>query len=201
MEKAMKRVSRKSKIKRHLASALTVLLALSGLAELGLAAPPPASAASAPGAIVKPTATPSAEMALTFQAWKSLRVDEARFVLERMTLEGHLEKMPQIDRSPVEKTPAIRTTAPRAGRAESRADARIEQARMNLEIARDLTVNDYLLVYLSQFKSRDILIDVARRMPPEDVADLLQAYQKLSLGGQIAEHAQLPSPRLSPRPL
>lgn len=198
----MKRFSRPSKIKMRLAPMLSVVVALATLPGVSPAAPAPSPAASAPVAMVKPPSVPAVETALTFQAWKSLRVDEARFVLERMTLEGHLEKMPQIDRSPVEKTPAIRTTTvTRAGRVESRADARIEQARINLEIARDLTVNDYLLVYLSQFKSREVLIDVARRMPPEDVADLLQAYQKLSLGGQIAEHAQFPSPRLSPRPL
>ncbi len=173
----------------------------SGVVAAPAAKPAPVSVpVSAPAVL-----TPPVESAMTFQAWKNLRVDEARLVLERMTLEGQLEKMPQIERSPGEKQAVIRTASPsprpRAGRAESRADARIEQARMNLEIARDLTVNDYLLIYLSQFKSRDILVDVARRMPPEDVAELLLSYQKLVAGGQIAEHTQVPSPRLSPRPL
>lgn len=206
----MNQVVGKTKIETRFAVAGFVLLATlaAGVCpSLGSAAPsvkatmPPVAAPSATPAVL----TPPVESALTYQAWKSLRIDEARLVLERMTLEAQLEKMPQIERSPGEKQAVIRTASPsprpRGGRAESRADARIEQARMSLEIARDLTVNDYLLIYLSQFKSRDILVDVARRMPPEDVAELLLSYQKLSAGGQIAEHSLLPSPRLSPRPL
>lgn len=191
------------------ALAFGVVAVLGASPSIGLSAPAskpaPVSVAVSVPVATPAVLTPPVETALTFQGWKNLRVDEARLVLERMTLEGHLEKMPQIERSPGEKQAVIRTASPsprpRAGRAESRADARIEQARMSLEIARDLTVNDYLLIYLSQFKSRDILVDVARRMPPEDVAELLLSYQKLAAGGQIAEHTQLPSPRLSPRPL
>lgn len=156
-----------------------------------------------------PSPTPN-QAILTFQAWKSLRVDEARLVLERMTYENQLEKMPVIDRSPGEKQAVVRSGTParpmptasqKGGRAESRLESRTEQARMNLEIAQDLTVNDYLVIYLSQFKSREAMLDVARRMPPEDVADLLLANQKLVAGGQFAEHSPNPAPRLSPRPL
>ena len=162
-----------------------------GLAVIGAGA----SAMAAPGdAVVVPTPA----NVLTYQAWKSLRMDEARLVLERMTYENQLEKMPQIDRSPVPKPVAARPV--KGGRPE-RADARIEQARMNLEIAQDLTVNDYLVIYLSQFKSREAMLDVARRMAPEEVADLLISHQKMSSGGQVAEHTLIPSPRLSPRPL
>lgn len=138
---------------------------------------------------------------LTYQAWKSLRMDEARLVLERMTYENQLEKMPQIERSPIgSQVKPVAAKPVKGGRAE-RADARIEQARMNLEIAQDLTVNDYLVIYLSQFKSREAMVDVARRMAPEEVADLLISHQKMSSGGQVAEHTLAPSPRLSPRPL
>lgn len=147
------------------------------------------------------TTAASVSNVLTYQAWKSLRMDEARLVLERMTYENQLEKMPQIERSPIGSAAAKPAAKPtKAGRAD-RADARIEQARMNLEIAQDLTVNDYLVLYLSQFKSREAMVDVARRMAPEEVADLLISHQKLSSGGQVAEHSMAPSPRLSPRPL
>ncbi len=157
-----------------------------------------ASAWSAPGDMVAPSAAPNV---LTYQAWKSLRMDEARLVLERMTYENQLEKMPQIERSPVGSPPKAASGKPVKTARADRADARIEQARMNLEIAQDLTLNDYLVIYLSQFKSRDALVDVARRMAPEEVADLLISHQKLSSGGQVAEHSMAPSPRLSPRPL
>lgn len=146
---------------------------------------------------------------LTFQAWKNLRVEEARLVLERMILESQFEKMPVIDRSPGERQAVIRTAVepvrqgirPGGGvKTALRPESRIEQARMNLEIAQDLMVNDYLVIYLSQFRSRDAILDVARRMPPEDVADLLMSHQRLSLN-QVAEHSVAPSPRVSPKPL
>lgn len=153
-------------------------------------------------------AQPDSSGPLTFQSWKSLRVDEARLVLERLAYENQLDKMPIVDRSPGEKQAVIRTAdtasrvaAPNRTAKSGRADSRIEQARMNLEIAQDLTVNDYLVIYLSQFKSRDAILDVARRLAPEDIADLLMSYQKLSMGGQIAEHSIAPTPRTPPRPL
>ncbi|CAN5609157.1 hypothetical protein BH10BDE1_BH10BDE1_21520 [soil metagenome] len=151
------------------------------------------------------SATPAPEMngPLTFQAWKSLRVDEARLVLERLSYENQLEKMPVIDRSPGIRTAdtGARVAVANRNSKSGRADSRAEQARMNLEIAQDLTVNDYLVIYLSQFKSREAILDVARRLAPEDIADLLMSYQKLSMGGQIAEHTITPSLRTPPRPL
>jgi hypothetical protein len=158
-----------------------------------------------PAPVVAP---PDTAGPLTFQAWKSLRVDEARLVLERLTYENQLDKMPTIERSPVEKPAATRVadiparaSSPTRSVKSARADSRTEQAQMNLEIAQDLTVNDYLVIYLSQFKSREAILDVARRLAPEDIADLLMSYQKLSMGGQIAEHSIAPGPRTPPRPL
>lgn len=151
------------------------------------------TAAPSPTPGVAPTPT-----VLTYQAWKNLRIDEARLVLERVIFENQLEKQTVIERAPGEKQAVVRpvgvsvTPSPVPGvlpaptpsrvavRADSRADSRIEQARMALETAQDLTVNDYLVIYLSQFKSRDVISDVARRMSPEEVTELLTASQKLS---------------------
>jgi hypothetical protein len=41
-----------------------------------------------------------------------------------------------------------------------------------------LTVNDYFVLYLSQFKQRDAFVDAAKKLTPEEAADLMLAYQK-----------------------
>ncbi len=157
---------------------------------------------------VGPGAAPALPAVLTFQAWKSLRTDEARLILERMTLEGQIfaaSGSMGADRSPGERQAVVRAApnavSPSAGSLPSalsprsspraavrpRQDNRVDQARMNLEIAQDLTINDYLQIYLSQFKSAEVLRDVARRMNPDEVAELLFAYQKTAANGEFAK--------------
>lgn len=168
-----------------------------------------ASTARGPQLPVSNSDSNSGPAIMTFQAWKSLRLEEARLVLDRLTLENQADRTANIERSPGEKLAVIKSSteasgrviAPKAAKTGNRNDSRIEQAQMNLEIAQDLTVNDYLQIYLSRFRSRDSLLDVARRMGPDEVADLLVAYQKLASGAQVAEHTTSPAPRLSPRPL
>lgn len=144
---------------------------------------------------------PALPAVLTFQAWKSLRTDEARLILERMTLEGQIfaaSGAAGADRAPGERQAVVRAvpsagtmtapnprSSPRAA-VRLRQDNRVEQARMNLEIAQDLTINDYLQIYLSQFKSPEVLRDVARRMNPDEVTELLIAYQKTASIGEFA---------------
>jgi hypothetical protein len=67
---------------------------------------------------------------------------------------------------------------------------------MNLEIAQDLTIDDYLQIYLSQFKSAEVLRDVARRMNPDEVAELLIAYQKTASIGEFENTGAAANPRL-----
>lgn len=185
---------------------VTLVLASQGSMAASRGGLKPAPAPSPVAAYAQSPSPTPIQAILTFQAWKNLRIEEARLVLERMTYENQLEKMPVIERSPGEKEAVVRTVAParapqRGGRAESRIESRTEQARLNLEIAQDLTMNEYLAIYLSQFKTREAMLDIARRMPPEDVAELLMVNQKMASGGQVAEHSLIPSPRVSPKAL
>lgn len=177
-----------------------------GAAVIPASAPPVVS--SVVSALPSPTAIPGV---LTFQAWKALRVEEARLVLERMMMETQIQQMQQTqnaaERSPGERQAVIRTQAAppvlrqavrgsRTGRVDqrldaktdARADGKVEQARINLEIAQELAITDYLQIYLSQFRTPDALRDVARRMNPEEVAELLVAYQQKAVGpGSVAD--------------
>lgn len=168
----------------------------------------PAVVSSVVSAMPSPAAIPGV---LTFQAWKALRVEEARLVLERMMMETQIQQMQQTqnaaERSPGERQAVIRQAAPPAlrqatvrgsrngrvdqrvdAKTDARADGKVEQARINLEIAQELAITDYLQIYLSQFRTPDALRDVARRMNPEEVAELLVAYQQKAVGlGSVAD--------------
>lgn len=177
-----------------------------GAAVIPASAPPVVS--SVVSALPSPTAIPGV---LTFQAWKALRIEEARLVLERMMMETQIQQMQQTqnaaERSPGERQAVIRQAAPPAlrqatvrgsrngrvdqrvdAKTDARADGKVEQARINLEIAQELAITDYLQIYLSQFRTPDALRDVARRMNPEEVAELLVAYQQKAVGpGSVAD--------------
>lgn len=131
---------------------------------------PPATTATADGGVV------------AYPAWKATRVEEARLALERINFDRNVENIPATS-EPKKKTSTTRTT-----------DQRFEQAKLNLEIARELTVNDYLAIYLPQVRSRDAIFELAKKMSIAEVAEILMAYQKqaASSGSNMADIRPLP---------
>lgn len=110
---------------------------------------------------------------LSFLAWKSTRVEEARLNLERAQLELGGAKG-------LTPTAGQKAGAPKSGRP----DQKVQQAQLNLEIAQELSITDYFVIYLGAMKDRESLVEVAKKLTPEEVADLLTAYQKqISNGG------------------
>lgn len=99
---------------------------------------------------------------LTFGQWKELRVDEARLVLERVMIESQMAE-----------------TSKQAGAAGANPRGRIEQARLSLEITKELAYSDYQQIYLSQNKKPEQLRDLAKRMSSDEVAALLFYSQQL----------------------
>lgn len=114
-----------------------------------------------------------------FQAWKTNRVDEARINLEKLQNDKTVPPLaiaPKQSQKPESRLQVSQKSA--------RGDFKIQQAQTNLELARELTVNDYFVLYLSQLKSRDAFVEAARKLSPEEMADLMMSYQKhLSSGG------------------
>ena len=53
-----------------------------------------------------------------------------------------------------------------------------QQAQLNLQIVQELTISDYFALYLSQLKDHSMMLDAARKLSPDEIADLLAAYQK-----------------------
>ncbi len=70
---------------------------------------------------------------------------------------------------------------------------RLRQAELSLEIAQELNVNDYFILYLSQFQSREAFEEAAGKLSKAEVGQLLMAYKKQLLGGPTGEEMPGPS--------
>ncbi len=123
---------------------------------------------------------------LGFRAWKTMRVDEARAALERTQAEGLSERaIPSHDKPATQKPfsgGAIVSRVQKGGKGESR----LQQAQTNLEFASELTINDYFVLYLSQINDDAALLEAAKKMSVEEVAQLMTAYKKQLEGGRSA---------------
>lgn len=124
-----------------------------------------------------------------FQEWKSTRIGEAEAALARIEaeLQQGREKAPALERP----TPGLKSAlTPQMPRQKNSAetqrairpqavDPRLRQARLNIEIARELSVNDYYILYLSQIKEKSSLVEAAKKMAPEEIAELVLSLQSL----------------------
>lgn len=123
---------------------------------------------------------------LGFQAWKTSRQDEARSTLERVqTGQGSQSGAPSVEGAGSGDKALSSKFGPKNGeksslRLSTKADPRLQQARLNLEIAQELTVSDYFVLYLSQFKDREAFVEAAKKLTPEDMADLLMHFKSIS---------------------
>ena len=148
----------------------TILFVYSGFnvaqAQLGSALPAAAASTSA-GVSQVPSASPNSGI-LSFQAWKQTQFDDAKAVFEKLQPVANFAR------------PGDRPQRPRT-------DQRSRQAQLNIQIAQELNINDYFVLYLNQFRSKDMLVEVARKLTPEEIADLLQSYQKHLAGSEQTE--------------
>lgn len=87
---------------------------------------------------------------LTYKNWKALQILESEQALKR---------------------------ANGAPKSENQADL-LYQALLKLELSKDLTVNDYFIVYLSRHHDgKSAILKAAKKMSPEETASLLLAYR------------------------
>ncbi len=88
---------------------------------------------------------------MSFQEWKKLKVNEA-----------------QVQSVPVENS---RSTA--SGAAKATKTQKLEASKLALQIAQELTIEDYFALYLSQFKERSDFVEAAKKLNPNEMGDLL----------------------------
>lgn len=108
---------------------------------------------------------------LGFQAWKTQRIDEARTTLEKIQAEAQ----PQAAKPQEAK----------------KKYQQFQQAQLNLQIVQELTISDYFTLYLSQLKDRSSMLDAARKLSADEIADLMVAYQK-ALSPSASNDERLP---------
>ena len=130
---------------------------------------------------------------LGFQAWKTSRVDEARSNLEKLQAEKPSQALSTMTGSRASEkknqSEQVRALALRV----PRTDQKVQQAQLALEIAQELTINDYFVLYLSQFKNnREAYVEAAKKLSPEESADLMMSYQKRLISSPEDEE---PTPR------
>ncbi|MEK7355815.1 MAG: hypothetical protein AAB250_05170 [Bdellovibrionota bacterium] len=131
-----------------------------------------------------------------FQAWKASRIEEAKTQIDRLQGELGADKA-QGDRAPGEKNPVMKSLdgkpiAKDRLQKTPRADQRLSQAQLNLEIAQELSVNDYFVLYLGRFKERAAFQEAARKLSVDEAADLMIAYQR-SIDLNSSAEAGLPT--------
>lgn len=71
-------------------------------------------------------------------------------------------------------------------------EKQLDQLKWNMEVAQDLSVTDYFVLYLSQQTQSDRFTQAAARMTTKEVAELMQAYAN-TLGSSPSEVVVRPS--------
>lgn len=121
---------------------------------------------------------------LPFKVWKQKKIDEARTVVAELKRQN-------------KKNLLVRGQIKADGQDdEEKQDSaqQLSQAELNLGVARELSANDYFLLYVSpQFKNNnEALVQAARALSPRDMADILIAYQKHLQTSDISNNASSP---------
>lgn len=103
------------------------------------------------GAVAAPTTS-----VLSYKEWKTRRIQESVDTLKRIEREGA-----------------------RGRKTVTRGYSPLEQAQLNVKIAKGLTPNDYFLFYLNErfAGNRQALEIAAKKMSPKEVADIMMSYQ------------------------
>lgn len=119
---------------------------------------------------------------LGFRTWKSKQIEEAKISLDvakidlRVKNTGGKSKHSRYIPVASPRLLAAKKNIPDSKRAQSW-EERLNQAKLNLEIAQELTVNDYFVLYLSRVDNPDVFEEAAKKMTPEEMAELMRAYR------------------------
>ncbi len=73
-------------------------------------------------------------------------------------------------------------------------ERQLAQLNWNVEVARDLSVTDYFVLYLAQQPQTDRFQQAAQKMSTKEVAELIEAYSN-TLGTTSAEAVVKPTPQ------
>lgn len=143
--------------------------------------------------VLVPNPAVAAEI-MGFRTWKAMRVEEAATALQRIQAESYAERsIPSLSSMNFQPAPGfafpapgtVKKGRPSAGAAAAmrvqkggKGESRLQQAQLNLEVATELTINDYFVLYLSQFDSETAMREAAKKLSPDEVAELMIAFRR-----------------------
>lgn len=108
---------------------------------------------------------PTIENPQIYKTWKDQQIVEAKNNVVRIANKITLARAGKL---PEKELQALQPL--------ERMDNELRVAQENLQIAQELSVEDYFVVYLSRFKARpDAIQSVASRMSKDEVAELIRA--------------------------
>jgi hypothetical protein len=101
---------------------------------------------------------------LSYKVWKQKKLDEAKSIVASLKKEE--KRQSQVKDAETDDKEDL--------------SSKITQAEVNLGVAKELSANDYFLLYVSpQFKdNKDALLQAAKTLSSKDMAEILNAYQK-----------------------
>lgn len=107
---------------------------------------------------------PTTENPQIYKVWRDQQIVEAKNNVVRIANKITLARAGKLPAAEMQAKPL------------ERLDNELRVAQENLQIAQELSVEDYFVVYLSRFKSRpDAIQSVASRMSKDEVAELIRA--------------------------
>lgn len=122
----------------------------------------------------------------SYREWKRAKVVDAQNRLEGRKLSlNHRKRDPNVRKKVGFEGQDIEGT---------RLLTQIRNDEMELETALELTVSDYFAGYLTKLSNKNVYKDVAGRLSPDEVAELMAAYANSVFGTQTG---QLPASALN----
>jgi hypothetical protein len=116
----------------------------------------------------------SAPAILSFEEWKLKQIESAQVTYNVAHVDHSLRS---------------RAGSGRVDKKSLELQSRVDQAKLNLEMAKDLALHDYFVLYAAQLKTKEDFKALVDRLSPEEAAVLLKAYAERILEQQN----QLPS--------
>ncbi|MGE0632768.1 MAG: hypothetical protein AB7O96_10185 [Pseudobdellovibrionaceae bacterium] len=133
-----------------------------------------------------------------FKEWKSQKVQEAVARVTRTRTEIEQEKQKADKQAAAvafhevmsgEKAASLKTISPQTSM--SKLELQLKQSQFSLEIAKELAVTDYFALYLSRFPDKKkAFADAASKLSPDEMAELMAAFEKSLTSGSAAEKPQ-----------
>jgi molybdopterin converting factor small subunit len=120
---------------------------------------------------------------MSFRQWKTQQIVDAQNQVARVANKSLL----------LRTTDSTKVVIAADGDNLDELEKQLKQARIRLDVAQDLSFDDYVTIYLGQFaKDRNSLVGLATKLSPQDVAEMLEFLSSRSalppnLGGTPSE--------------